>query len=389
MNVFSKALLVITLAGPFVLLGSIATLGVGLSIQEENTLNPAGEVKTLAGDLKADCGNPAVSQWATFINDAAVQFNVPAPMIAGVMEQESHGDPKATSRDEHGNPIAYGLMQLIPDTWNGVRAPGSTVVPNRKNPKATVTATKNRSGKDLPNDWYDPEANIYAGSFYLAKLLVQFDENPLKVIAAYNAGPGNVERYSGVPPFKETREYVDYILGTAQKIGYIAKYVDCLQKQAAGGPIPTNNKEARQAVIAAARAAEGTFPAGKGQYCGLQAMAVYRKAGVKDASYDDSSNQLKNPTAADLQPGDMVRISAQNGTVNNDHMIILDSPMQTTYLGKTVIVWSFWGADASRAWAHTRDSGWSWPAKSAVIPYNPASGADGPPLQVWTPQPRK
>lgn len=385
MDISSKILIAFTIMAPVILLGSIGMLGVGVSIEQENTLNPTSSIGTNAGGIKGDCGNPNVSQYAEFINAAALRFNVPAPVIAGVIEQESGGNREAKS--EVG---AQGLMQVMPETWQEIRS--GSVAPNPKEPTIQVTATKNQAGEKLPDNPFDPQANIYAGSFYLRQRLTEFDGNLLYAVASYNAGAGNVHKYHGVPPFSQTQNYVHMIVGTAQKVGYISKYVDCLGKEStSSSTVPTNNAEARQAVLTAARAAEGTFPACSGQYCGLQAMAVYDKAGVKKASYNDTSNQIPNATAADLGPGDMVRISVPNGTTNNDHMIILDSPVQTPYGDKTVTVWSFWSGDASNKWRHTGTdpSKWHWPSSSAVIPYNPAAGANGPPLQVWTPQPRQ
>ena len=58
---------------------------------------------------------------------------------------------------------------------------------------------------------YDPQDNIRAGVSYLKSLLVRYDDREELALAAYNAGPGAVERYSGVPPYRETVNYVDRI----------------------------------------------------------------------------------------------------------------------------------------------------------------------------------
>jgi hypothetical protein len=59
----------------------------------------------------------------------------------------------------------------------------------------------------------NPAANVKAGTMYLRDLLEQFDGELVLALAAYNAGPGNVRRYDGVPPFPETQRYVDRVLG--------------------------------------------------------------------------------------------------------------------------------------------------------------------------------
>jgi soluble lytic murein transglycosylase-like protein len=96
-------------------------------------------------------------------------------LVAAVVQAESRFKP--TARSHAG---AIGLMQLVPRTgrWMGAR--------------------------DLTN----PSQNIAAGAKYLRYLNDRFDGNTDKMIAAYNAGEGNVKRFNGVPPFKETRKYV-------------------------------------------------------------------------------------------------------------------------------------------------------------------------------------
>ncbi|HEU4520757.1 MAG TPA: lytic transglycosylase domain-containing protein [Thermoanaerobaculia bacterium] len=96
-------------------------------------------------------------------------------LVAAVVKAESRFKPNARS-----GVGATGLMQLMPRTgkWMGAR--------------------------DLTN----PTQNIQAGTKYLKYLNERFDGNETKVIAAYNAGEGNVRRFGGIPPFKETRNYV-------------------------------------------------------------------------------------------------------------------------------------------------------------------------------------
>ncbi|WP_241535811.1 lytic transglycosylase domain-containing protein [Indiicoccus explosivorum] len=114
------------------------------------------------------------------ITKAAQTYNIPEKLIRSVIRQESGFDPGA--RSPAG---ASGLMQLMPGTarFLGVQDP------------------------------FDPADNIMGGTKYLRQLLDQFDQDLETALAAYNAGPGNVRKYGGIPPFNETRNYVEKVLG--------------------------------------------------------------------------------------------------------------------------------------------------------------------------------
>jgi soluble lytic murein transglycosylase-like protein len=62
------------------------------------------------------------------------------------------------------------------------------------------------------HDVFDPEQNIAGGTSYLAKMLERFDGDKELALAAYNAGPNAVRRYRGVPPYRETRRYIERVL---------------------------------------------------------------------------------------------------------------------------------------------------------------------------------
>lgn len=93
-----------------------------------------------------------------------------------MMQAESNGNPRALS------PVgAVGLMQLMPDTAKGLRV-----------------------------NEHDPRQNVLGGARYLRQMYDKFG-NWRDAVAAYNAGPGAVEKYKGVPPYKETQQYVKNI----------------------------------------------------------------------------------------------------------------------------------------------------------------------------------
>lgn len=106
--------------------------------------------------------------------------NALAPeLVAAVVRQESQFRPAA--RSYRG---ALGLMQLLPATGHWMGA----------------------------TNLLSPQQNIAAGTKYLRYLYDEFGNNEQKVIAAYNAGDGNVRRFGGLPPFRETRKYVSNVL---------------------------------------------------------------------------------------------------------------------------------------------------------------------------------
>ncbi len=118
-------------------------------------------------------------RYMPLINAAAAEHGVDAGFIVCVIEAESGFNPAAVSRAG-----ARGLMQLMPSTAMQYRV-------------------------DNP---FDPESNIFGGTRHLKSLLKKYRGNMKLTLAAYNAGEDTVAKYDGVPPFRETREYVKKIL---------------------------------------------------------------------------------------------------------------------------------------------------------------------------------
>lgn len=120
------------------------------------------------------------SEIQSLINSTAQQYGLDPALLTAVVNQESGGNPNAQS-----SAGAQGLMQLMP-------------------------ATAASLGVTNP---FDPTQNLQGGAQYLSQLLAQYDGDTSLALAAYNAGPGNVAKYNGIPPFSETQNYVSSILG--------------------------------------------------------------------------------------------------------------------------------------------------------------------------------
>jgi soluble lytic murein transglycosylase-like protein len=110
---------------------------------------------------------------------AGHQHNIDADLLASIVMAESAGQPRAVSRTG-----AKGLMQLMPGTAREMNVADSFV----------------------------PQQNIAGGTQYLDAMLTRYHDDIAKAVAAYNAGPGAVDRYHGVPPYRETRMYVARVI---------------------------------------------------------------------------------------------------------------------------------------------------------------------------------
>ena len=102
-----------------------------------------------------------------------------------------------------------GLQVLV----RSVIAAESAFQPNARSPKGAIGPMQlmPETAKDLGVDPHDPAQNVDAGTRYLRDLLQRYDSGLWHALAAYNAGPGAVDKYRGVPPYRETRNYVNRI----------------------------------------------------------------------------------------------------------------------------------------------------------------------------------
>lgn len=135
--------------------------------------------KEFGGGTPSRLGPDVPDNLPEIVSYYAKHYKLDEELVYAVIKVESNGNPNAVS---HAG--ARGLMQLMPPTAAEM---GVTSI-------------------------FDPAQNIAGGTQYLAKMLQFFDNDEVKALAAYNAGPGRVKRYNGIPPIKETQNYVRKVL---------------------------------------------------------------------------------------------------------------------------------------------------------------------------------
>lgn len=138
-------------------------------------LSESGKNADSENDVQAEGLN---GQLEAMITDRAKQYGLDPSLAKAVVKTESNFNPLAVS------PVgAQGLMQLMPETAKGLGVKNS----------------------------FDPEQNVDGGIRYLKGLMDKYQSVP-EAVAAYNAGPGAVDKYKGVPPYAETQHYTDKVL---------------------------------------------------------------------------------------------------------------------------------------------------------------------------------
>ena len=165
-------------------LGTINSLAKNLDgTTQSNTNNFSLNYPTISPKIPNISLTGSAQKYEKLIGEAAEKYNIPAKLLTSIIKHESNFDETATSHVG-----ASGLMQLMPSTakWLGVK------------------------------NIYDPTENVMAGAKYLRQMLDKYDQNTTLALAAYNAGPGNVDKYNGIPPFKEPQNYVKKVLNTYQ-----------------------------------------------------------------------------------------------------------------------------------------------------------------------------
>ncbi len=150
------------------------------STQDQPDEVKAVELPIQTTSLQPISSDPVLEKYGKIIDHASRRYNLPPRLVYSVIMAESSGRADVVSPKG-----ARGLMQLTDSTATDL---GVT-------------------------DSLNPTQNIMGGAKYLSQLLERYDGDLKLSLAAYNAGPGNVSKYNGVPPFPETENYVEKVLG--------------------------------------------------------------------------------------------------------------------------------------------------------------------------------
>ncbi len=186
---------------------------IGLAGLAQVAVASPGAVRAVDPDARV-WSRPALEE---IVHEAARLENLDPRLVASLVTVESGWNPTAVSRKG-----ALGLMQLMPATADRLDV----------------------------NDAFDPHDNVRGGVTELARLIDRYAGNLNLALAAYNAGEGAVARYRGVPPYPETRDYIERILslytGRAYRLGDPAVRrapVRMVQDQSSGRTVITNHRE--------------------------------------------------------------------------------------------------------------------------------------------------
>ncbi|MEO7143332.1 MAG: lytic transglycosylase domain-containing protein [Bryobacteraceae bacterium] len=190
--------------------GEYAVLSNGFRLHVDSHRTAGGlvqlQINQGAMELPAD-------QVVRFEEEDYVAAPPPAPAAASPQPAPAPSDPKqmvAQAAQRAGLPAAF--VQSVAAVESGYHA-------NAVSPKGAIGIMQLMPGTaaDHAADPNDPRQNVDAGAMHLRELLLKYHGDMVKALAAYNAGPGAVDRYNGLPPYPETQAYVQRVLSLYEK----------------------------------------------------------------------------------------------------------------------------------------------------------------------------
>jgi cell wall-associated NlpC family hydrolase len=320
-------------ATPASFASQLQTAGVDQSGTDDDTLpdllpTTTTPVATTALPATTTAVAPAAAdtQYDSLIQQAARDQGVDPALLKGLVQAESGFNPNSVS-----SVGAQGLTQLMPDTAKGLGVTNS----------------------------FDPLQNLEGGARFLAGALKRFGGNEQLALAAYNAGPGAVERYGGIPPYAETQAYVPRVLGyaneyRAQGFGQtptgasttpgVASPVaapdgNVLTTAIAGAPSATAQHaiEVASQYIGTAYHFGGANPA-TGFDCSGLAQYAYGQSGVTLPRVAADQYKVGQPVdRASLAPGDIVFFQDSTGYIHHEGIYLgNDKFLQAPHTGDVV-----------------------------------------------------
>ncbi|MEU0002144.1 bifunctional lytic transglycosylase/C40 family peptidase [Streptomyces microflavus] len=291
---------------------AVAAIGVGATAAVVvAALVQAGGDSSPIGTAALSASVPA--EYRSLVEEAGNSCPEVSPnLLAALLQQESGFNPKASS------PVgAQGIAQFMPSTWesHGIDA--------------------NDDGK---RDVWDPEDAIPSSGKYLCTIAKEVDDVPgdkrSNMLAAYNAGSGAVKKYGGVPPYKETQNYVQTISAAADKQPSGGKSATTEQaaialraaEQKLGTPYSWGGGNAAGASTGICCSPNGSTGTGTvGFDCSGLALYAYAKAGIslpRTAAQQYAASKPVQP--GEMRPGDLVFYGATAGSIHHVGIFVGD-----------------------------------------------------------------
>jgi soluble lytic murein transglycosylase-like protein len=199
---FMRLICALALLSSSAFAGEYAVLTTGARIRADRHETDGGKVRLYSGQGYVEMDASRVQSFETFDDPPSA---APAPAPASVPEPAKAAPTPLELADAAAQ--KYGLPQALVRSVMAAESAGKT---NAVSPKGAIGLMQLMPGtaKQLGVDPNDPAQNVDGGARYLRDLVIRFDGRLWHVLAAYNAGPGAVQKYGDIPPYRETINYV-------------------------------------------------------------------------------------------------------------------------------------------------------------------------------------